>query len=394
MDQPTKSPDYLDSPAKRGKGLGIRRLNRTPIVLVIISAVLVITAIIYTVYDRQLAMSPGSVEEGKEIIDVALSPIERPKPPEPPPVPVQSQITSTPSVSPPPDPDAEARLALTRKIQENRFTAYEAAIGAPSGVQSFSSARPEQMALGTKGESQPPSLPAQPFLDPNRQDQKKAFLARKTNEQIYSEYSRVPALAELEIKAGTIIPSTLISGINSDLPGQIVAQVRQNVYDSKTGQHLLIPAASKLIGDYDSSVAYGQERALVAWHRIIYPDASTVLLNTAPGTDPGGYAGFHDKVNNHYWRLYGNAIMVALFSAGMELGTNDSSSVWEDDPKEEAKAEFAQQLGQLGMQMAQRNLDIQPTLEIRPGYRFNVFVTKDIILPPWKGHPMFAGSTP
>lgn len=141
-----------------------------------------------------------------------------------------------------------------------------------------------------------------------------------------------------------------------------------------------------MVGTYDSSVAAGQERVLVAWNRIIFPDSSSVSLEGMPGADRSGFAGFHDQVDNHYWRTFGNAFLLSLFSAGIQLsqpagavgGTYDSTQIM--------AAAIGRQLGMFGMQVTQRNLNIQPTLEIRPGFKFSIMVTKDMVLTPWEGH--------
>lgn len=158
------------------------------------------------------------------------------------------------------------------------------------------------------------------------------------------------------------------------------------MYDSATGKHLLIPAGAKLIGVYDNQVTRGQSRVLVAWTRIVYPDASTLELGSMPGADQGGYAGMKDKVNRHYWRVFGDAMMLSLFSAGIQLSQPNDDTIGTGPTSQEiVAASIGQQLGQTGMQITQQNLRIQPTLEIRPGLRFNVMVNKDIILRPWTG---------
>ncbi|MFC7208806.1 TrbI/VirB10 family protein [Comamonas endophytica] len=179
-----------------------------------------------------------------------------------------------------------------------------------------------------------------------------------------------------------------MSGVNSDLPGQIIGRVAEAVYDSATGSQLLIPPGATLIGTYDSSVTLGQSRALVVWKRIIYPDSSSISLDGMPGADQGGYAGFHDKVNNHYGRLFGHGLLLSLFSAGIQLSQPQAQNGENYSSSQIIAGSLGQQMGQLGMQMAQRNMNIQPTLQIRPGYEFNVMVTKDIILPTWEGHPL------
>lgn len=183
-----------------------------------------------------------------------------------------------------------------------------------------------------------------------------------------------------ELRAGFVIPATLISGINSDLPGQIVAQVSQDVSDTATGSHLLIPQGSRLVGSYSNDVAYGQERVLIAWQRIIFPDGKALDIGSMPGADAAGYSGFHDQVNNHYLRIFGSAFLMSGVTAGVTLsqdnGNNsDSNNQRASDALSEA---LGQQLGQVMVEMIRKNMNIAPTLEIRPGYRFNVIVTKDM----------------
>lgn len=183
-----------------------------------------------------------------------------------------------------------------------------------------------------------------------------------------------------ELRAGFVVPATLISGINSELPGQIMAQVSQNVYDTPTGKYLLIPQGSRLVGAYSSDVAYGQSRVLVAWQRIVFPDGKAMDIGAMPGADSAGFSGFNDQVNNHYLRLFGSAFLMSGVTAGITLsqdrgGSNTGDRQRASDALSEA---LGQQLGQVTAQLIAKNLNISPTLEIRPGYRFNVIVTKDM----------------
>jgi type IV secretion system protein VirB10 len=231
--------------------------------------------------------------------------------------------------------------------------------------------------------------------DLNRQSDKRAFIAEReprTSLQNTLNASREAPVSAFEVRSGTVIPAVMIGGVNSDLPGQLIAQVSNNVYDTATGRHIVIPQGSKLIGVYDSSVTTGQERVLVAWTRIIFPDASAIDLGRMPGADEGGYGGFHDRVNDHFWKVWSNALLLSAFSAGVQLsqgnGNNQANGL---TSQQTVAASLGQQMGQLGMEIARRNLQIQPTLEIRPGYRFLVQVTKDMILRPWapKDRPRF-----
>lgn len=220
-------------------------------------------------------------------------------------------------------------------------------------------------------------------IDQNKQAEKIAFI--KENENLEKNYlnERLQApISPYEIKAGTIIPGILISGINSDLPGQIIAQVRSNVYDSATGKYLLVPQGAKIIGLYDSQIVYGQKRVLVIWKRIIFSNGTSISLEGMPGADLSGYAGFNDKVNNHYAKMLGSVILLSVLSAGAELSQPQES---DDNNELSVSQTLASSLGtnisDLATSMINKDLNIQPTLEIRPGYLFNISVTKDIVFP-------------
>jgi type IV secretion system protein VirB10 len=184
-----------------------------------------------------------------------------------------------------------------------------------------------------------------------------------------------------ELRAGFVVPATLISGINSELPGQIMAQIAQNVYDTATGKYLLLPQGSRLVGAYSSDVSYGQARVLVAWQRIVFPDGKAMDIGAMPGADSAGYAGFTDQVNNHYLRLYGSALLMSAVTAGITYNQHQNQSTigYQQPSASNAMSQaLGVQLGQVTAQMIAKNLNIAPTLEIRPGYRFNVIVTKDM----------------
>ena len=218
--------------------------------------------------------------------------------------------------------------------------------------------------------------------DANLQEHKENFIenAREGREvRDYSSATRAPALSKYKIKAGWDIPATLESGVNTDLPGEVEAVVRENVYDTATGEYLLIPQGSRLIGQYDNRVSYGQSRAIVIWSRLIFPDGSSVDLDGMEGNDASGAGGFHDQVDNHYLRLASTALLLSAFTAGIEMSqpqTNSASGLL--SPSAEATQALGQQFGQLGIEVTRKNLNIQPTVKIRPGYRFNVRVNRDI----------------
>jgi type IV secretion system protein VirB10 len=221
--------------------------------------------------------------------------------------------------------------------------------------------------------------------DQNMQEEKRTFSKESRDQNPYLLAALRYPLSKYEIKAGTIIPSLLITGLNSDLPGQITAQVRENVYDTATGRYLLIPQGTRLVGEYDSKVAYGQDRALIVWSRLIMPNGNSISLEGMPGVDMSGYAGLSDKVNNHYARLLTGVILGSVIGAGAQVATGGQGTAFNAPSFGQlAVSGAAQNINQAGQQITQRNLNMQPTIEIRPGLKLNVFVTKDMILRPYR----------
>ncbi|EAK5532087.1 conjugal transfer protein TrbI [Campylobacter coli] len=215
----------------------------------------------------------------------------------------------------------------------------------------------------------------------NKDAQGQQFLSQK-NDNGYLKYVKQKPLSTYEIKAGWNIPAILITGVNSDLPGQILAQVTQNVYDSATGKYLLIPQGTKVVGAYSSNIIYGQSRLLVAWNKLIFPNGDTLNLDGMQGTSQDGYTGFEDQVDNHYFRIFGSAFLLSSISAGIALSDNSDTNSEKETASDKAIAQAIQQMGQVASEMIRKNMNISPTLKIRPGYKFNIFVTKDIILEP------------
>lgn len=192
-----------------------------------------------------------------------------------------------------------------------------------------------------------------------------------------------PAGSPFRVSAGTLIPAVLTAGINSDLPGQTTAFVRRNVYDSQTGRYLLIPQGSRLVGEYASRVAYGQRRIFVAWNRLIFPDGRSLDLAGMQGADLAAVAGLRDRVNNHFVRTFGSALLLAAVSTGVQLSQPDDHRGFHSSPtpSQLAAAAVGQELGRVAAEYLRRNLDVRPTIEIRPGYELNVEVTADLDLP-------------
>lgn len=218
--------------------------------------------------------------------------------------------------------------------------------------------------------------------DQNGQVSKEDFFNQDIKDLGYLPNRVVARISRYELKRGSVIPATLMTGLNSDLPGRITAQVSQNVYDSATGHRLLIPQGAKLFGRYDSKVSFGQERVLVVWTDLIFPNGSTLQIGAMAGTDAEGYGGFKDKLDRHLWRTFGSAALVAMIGTGIDMSLPESSSLaTQDTASDAARRNFAETYGRVAEQTISKNLNVQPTIMIRPGYRFNVLVDQDIIFP-------------
>ena len=219
-------------------------------------------------------------------------------------------------------------------------------------------------------------LPLPGQEDANLQQRKIAFAGETAGADVYNHYGVQDPASPYQVMTGTLIPASLVTGINSDLPGVIVAQVTQPVYDTVTGNHLLIPQGSRLIGRYQSEVSFGQDRALVTWSRIIFPDGSSVVIS-APGADVQGYAGLADRTDHHWGRVFAAAGLATLLGIGAELGASD-----EGDIERAIRRGTGDTVNQAGQRVVDRNLGVQPTIKVRPGWPVRVIVTRDLILRP------------
>lgn len=215
--------------------------------------------------------------------------------------------------------------------------------------------------------------------DPNLQSRKQDFVDQEIDTAIYNPHRLQEPASPYQVMAGTIIPASLVTGINSDLPGQIIAQVTEHIYDTPTGRYLLIPQGTRVIGRYDSVVAFGQNRALLIWTRLIMPDGSSILIDNLPATDPQGYAGLEDEVDFHSWRLIGGIGLSTLLGVGSELTFGDN----EGDLVEAIRESTQDSANRAGQRITQRNLDIQPTITVRPGWPLRIIVSKDLVLRPY-----------
>jgi type IV secretion system protein VirB10 len=232
------------------------------------------------------------------------------------------------------------------------------------------------------------SQPVQPGADDtfaqNGQDRKLAFVNASVDRRTTSPDRVAAPASTYVVQAGNIIPASLITGIRSDLPGQITAQVTENVFDSPTGRFLLVPQGTRLIGIYDSQVAFAQSRVLLVWTRLIMPNGRSIVLERQPGADTSGYAGIEDEVDNHWGALFKAALLSTLLGVGSELGSTTGTG-GNSDVITALRRGSSDSLNQTGQKVVQRNLDIQPTLTIRPGFPVRVIVNRDLVLEPYKG---------
>lgn len=224
------------------------------------------------------------------------------------------------------------------------------------------------------------------YISQNMQQQKMDFLKpQKDSDQIYNQHGLVNLASPYEVQAGTIISAQLITAIDTSLPGDVVAQVQSDLYDSATGDYLLIPKGSKLIGKYDSQISYGQTRVLIVFYRIIRPDGSSIILHNSTGTDLFGQSGMHGSVNNHWGRVLGAATLSTLLSLGTGVASDHTSGGTAAIPSagQNALLGAAGSIAETGQGLTQRAMNIQPTLRIPMGYEFNIIVNRDMVLKPF-----------
>jgi type IV secretion system protein TrbI len=215
---------------------------------------------------------------------------------------------------------------------------------------------------------------------PSSQARKLAFVSAKADKETTNPHSLAAAPSPYAIMAGSIIPASLITGLNSDLPGSTIAQVTENIYDTVTGEHLLVPQGTRLFGKYDSVVAFGQKRALVVWTRLILPNGNSIVIENLPATDVAGYAGLEDEVDFHTWQLLKGIGLATLLGVGTQLSLGND----EGDLVKALRESIQQTTNRAGQRMVERELDVQPTITVRPGWPLRVIVSKDLVLKPYQ----------
>lgn len=418
--------------APNAETASIQRINRLPMVVAVVLVVLFLAVIFYGLTSRGLYFSdeselsetsgdPASTHAddlkrgiGDGIIGESAGPSFQPSPvvrtdePSPNPItptPAQREVDKGPDLEP--EPIWRARLEREQREQflrerhrqkMARLQADDAAYDAPIAIdrdklEASKEETPSSDAYargGAAGARSSSDLYAAALragwggqnLDPNNQQAKEQFFNSDIKELGYLPTQVMPQLSPYELKRGSVIPATLITGVNSDLPGRIAAQVSQNVYDTATGHRLLIPQGTKLFGRYDSKVAFGQSRVLVIWTDLIFPNGSTLQIEGMAGTDAQGFGGFKDRVNRHHLRTFGSAILLAVIGAGMDMAIPESSTLaTQDTASDAARRNFAETFGRVAEGTINKNLDVQPTVNIRPGYKFNVLVDQDMVFP-------------
>ena len=344
-----------------------RRFGLIIIILVIIGVVLFIANQILTgawrpnrgdsgtnIRPDQIVPSNLSIPDGLLISRPQAQVVTLPGQPAPPPV----TLPGAPSAAQPASVDDDLlRLARLRREQ------LLAALGAPSGVDVPGDAgqrtRADTATAARRGGGS--GLPGgQSSAD-------------------YLPYGLTPALSAYEIKAGAVVPAAMITGINSDLPSEIIAQTTEPVFDSVSGRTLLLPRGSRLVGLYNNDISFGQERVQIVWNRVILPDGSSLKLDAMNGVDALGQAGVTGEVNNHWGKIFGAAVLTSVFSIGYELLTETENDIGrEEDAVRDA---VGNNFFNTANEVVQRNLAIPPTIEVAPGALFNILVNKDMVFP-------------
>ena len=272
--------------------------------------------------------------------------------------------------SPAANPAANAAEVARQRAEQEREAARASRLFFGGGSQAAGGGGPAVLPLpGADASARPAAAPQ------TDADKREAFLSRAVDQRTVSTERLIGPASPSILQAGSVIPAALITGIRSDLPGLVTAQVTQNVYDSPTGRILLIPQGSRLIGDYDADIAFGQRRILLAWNRLILTDGRSVVLERQPASDPSGFAGLQDRTNHHWGGVLKAALVSTLLGVGSELGSGNDG-----DLTRAIRRGTQDSINRAGEQVVSRELDVRPTLTIRPGFAVRVLVTRDLIL--------------
>ena len=286
-----------------------------------------------------------------------------------------TEIAAPPQPPPTQSPDTERdrQAAELKAARESGLLVQSASRAAVAGEPAVNAADASAAVPGSG------RLSLDPERDPNAQQRKTDFVGTTDKGGSLNPHSLSAPVSPYVLSAGSVISASLITGLRSDLPGLVTAQVTERVFDSATGRIELIPQGSRLIGSYDSVVAFGQRRALVVWQRIILPDGSSLALDNVPATDPSGYAGLADKVDFHTWSLLKGVVLSTLLGVGSSL-----TFTGESDLVQAIRESTQQNVARAGDQLTARNLQVQPTITIRPGAPVRLLVHRDLVLAPWQ----------
>jgi type IV secretion system protein VirB10 len=400
--------------SRPSSGHGVRRVNNMPVILVCIVVAIFAVLVGLVAYNRSQATverddsadihGASGASKVLEAVDGRMGGV----------IGEDQQATSLPvahvehpELPPaPPGDDVEAQLKAAKfKLLQMAIASKTAVAGAipqatpregpaPGAAAAARAARANRVAqAGYAGEGDSDDDFAQDLTHLRQALNPKAEQSGSTPELSYDRFDR-PAdgndrwaldsalerpRTPFELRAGFVIPAVMISGVNSDLPGQIVGQVSEDVYDTPTGRYKLIPQGTRLVGTYQSNTSYGQRRVLVAWQRLIFPDGKAMDIGAMPGADGIGQSGFQDRVDNHYLRIFGSALLLSGVVAGINSSqTNPNNDPFGTSANTLLTQAIAQQMGQVAVELLRKNINIAPTLVIRPGYRFNVMVVKDL----------------
>lgn len=400
METPMPDPGDADSEAAASvapvdKPAGVRRVNNVP--LLIIGGVMVVFVILVTLVaaqrgqkkEEEPAPASGALPENSHLLEQMLAggatgglvpgadeqgvsfPVARVTDPDAPPMPDRSGGDGAAD-----DAMAKERMKLFQSALHARTGLARAATPEVAPVKEDEADKARE-AEAQEARERDTRIPVHAEGDYSAFDGSKARAAGADRWRLDSGLE-APRTA-FELRAGSVIPATMISGINSELPGQIIAQVSQDVFDTPTGRHRLVPQGSRLVGRYNHKVIEGQSRVLVAWQRIVFPDGKALDIGAMEGVDSAGYAGFNDKVDRHYARMFASAILMS----GIATGLTSSSIKPGDDPFGSSSAvmmreSLARQVGEVASKMIDKNMSYAPELKIRPGYRFNVMAVKDL----------------
>ncbi len=367
----------------RSEGPRVTRLSRNVLIGgTALAAVAICGAVLWALQgDRLRGVAPQelhttdrrSVADGLAALPRDYAGIRRDVPPLGPPLPgdlgrpivaAQGQLAAST-----PDPEIQRRAQETEAARVSRL--FAATNRAQPPASAGSAASPGPLA------GSPSSLDEASIQ--NGQERKLAFLNDPVDRRNTSPDRLARPASRYVLQAGAVIPAALITGLRSDLPGQIAAQVTENVYDTPTGGSLLIPQGARLIGVYDSQVSFGQSRLLLVWTRLILPNGYSIVLERQPGADASGQAGLEDGVDHHWGSLFKAALLSTILAVGTELGSDQNDS----DIIRALRRGTGDTLNQAGQQVVRRNLNIQPTLTVRPGYPLRVIVTRDLVLQPY-----------